>query len=118
YEGDTERRRRVDEREGAIMATTDRQTDGQNRIQEYEYDYNGGTRSSRELERDIERTRHQMDETLDQIGERLHPKHLLDEVLDLFRSGDHGSAKRDRYIQQARSSGKQIAHKIRQHPVP
>lgn len=100
------------------MATTDRQTDGQNRIQEYEYDYNGGTRSSRELERDIERTRHQMDETLDQIGERLHPKHLLDEVLDLFRSGDHGSAKRDRYIQQARSSGKQIAHKIRQHPVP
>lgn len=73
--------------------------------------------SSREIEREIARTRHEMDETLNKIGDRLHPKHLLDEVVDLFRS-DEGKAKRHEYTQQARGVGKQIARSIKDHPVP
>lgn len=43
-------------------------------------------RDSREIKRDIERTRGAMDETLDELGERLNPRNLLDDVIGLFRS--------------------------------
>ena len=43
--------------------------------------------SSDEIRRDIDRTRHEMDHTLEELETRLHPRHLLDDVLDLFRSG-------------------------------
>lgn len=42
---------------------------------------------------DIEMTRRRMDETVDALGERMHGRHLLDEVIGLFRhSGDEDSA--------------------------
>ena len=41
--------------------------------------------SSEEIRSDIKGTRREMDETLDELGERLHPRHLLDEVIDIFR---------------------------------
>lgn len=71
---------------------------------------------SREIEHDIERTRHEMDETLDAIGERLNPRHLFDDLLDLFRSGD--SAGGADYARQAKQAGRSVARKIKAHPVP
>ncbi len=40
----------------------------------------------------IRRTRANMDETVDAIGERLRPRHLLDDVIDLFRSSSGSSS--------------------------
>jgi hypothetical protein len=72
-------------------------------------------RSSREIQRDIDQTRHEMDETLEQLGERLHPRHLLDRVIDYLRSPSTSSrATADRL----REAGAVTAHQVKQHPVP
>jgi hypothetical protein len=78
---------------------------------------NGEHANSREIEQNIERIRHEMDETLEEIGQRLHPKHLVEVVLDLFRgSGEHGQGRE--YTRQAKTMGRQVVRKIKQHPVP
>ena len=92
------------------MSTTTRRSNG-SRTHE---DHSAG---SRQIEREIARTRHDMDETLHEIGERLHPRHLFDQVLDLFRS-DEGKVKRDEYARGARDVGQQILREARKHPVP
>lgn len=43
-------------------------------------------RSSRQIEQDIERTRSEMDETLEQFRERMKPRHLVDEAIGMFQS--------------------------------
>ncbi|WP_372895706.1 DUF3618 domain-containing protein [Stieleria sp.] len=43
-------------------------------------------RDSGEIKRRIDQTRGAMDETLDELGERLNPRHLLDDVISIFRS--------------------------------
>lgn len=70
--------------------------------------------SSRQIKEDIEQTRAEMDRTVNALGEQLHPRHLLDEVLDLFRSGSSPQANR-RTIQNASTA---VLRKIREHPVP
>ena len=92
------------------MKTTTRRFNG-NRTEE---DHSAG---SREIEREIAQTRHDMDETLNEIGERLHPRHLLDQMLDLFRS-DEGRGKRHEYAESARRTGKQVVREMKKHPVP
>jgi hypothetical protein len=72
-------------------------------------------RSSREIQRDIEQTRHEMDETLDQLGERLHPRHLLDHVIDYFRSPRTSSRATADHIREA---GSVATHQVKEHPVP
>ena len=62
-----------------------------------------GDRSSAEIRREIERTRHQMDETVEQIGEKLSAARILDEMWTRFRSGD-GAA--------------MLGEAIRDHPRP
>src|SRR5688572_29690004 len=47
-----------------------------------------GERSAAEIRREIERTRHQMDETVEQIGDKLSAAKILDEMWTRFRSGD------------------------------
>src|SRR3954468_1123855 len=39
---------------------------------------------------DIDTTRRRMDDTMDAIGDRLQGRHLLDEILGLFRGGENG----------------------------
>lgn len=76
---------------------------------------------SREIERDIDRTRSEMDRTLDEIGELLHPRHLFESVVDMFRAPEGESSARRHardYAQQARSFGKRAAHEIKSHPIP
>ncbi|GAA4454200.1 DUF3618 domain-containing protein [Novipirellula rosea] len=43
-------------------------------------------RDSDEIKRRIDRTRGAMDETLDELGDRLNPRNLLDDVIEIFRS--------------------------------
>jgi len=46
---------------------------------------------SGEIREEIRRTRAEMDETVDALGERLKPRHLLDDFLDMFRGSGGGS---------------------------
>ncbi|KAA1261155.1 hypothetical protein LF1_37000 [Rubripirellula obstinata] len=43
-------------------------------------------RDSRQIKQRIDQTRGAMDETLDELGERLNPRNLLDDVLSIFQS--------------------------------
>jgi hypothetical protein len=58
-----------------------------------------GERSSAEIRREIERTRHQLDETVERIGAKLSAARILDEMWKRFRAGDGpamlGEAMRD-----------------------
>ncbi len=74
--------------------------------------------SSEEIRSGIKGTRREMDETLDQLGERLHPRHLLDDVLDLFRSSPSGSASRDQITRTSKRLGRTVAGELKEHPLP
>lgn len=66
---------------------------------------------------EIERTRAEMDETLDRISSRVQPRHLLDEVVGMFQAGhdddDEGAARRS-----LREAGTVAADKLKSNPVP
>jgi hypothetical protein len=66
---------------------------------------------------DIERTRSQMDNTIDLLSARLKPRHLMDDVMRIFQSPengtDEGAARRS-----IREAGVQAADKLKQNPVP
>lgn len=92
----------------------------------HEREPDGGARSSEAIKTNIEHTREKMDQTLDQIGERLRPRHLLDEALDYLRS--HGPS-REGVKEKANvamgkagdSAGKAvrvITETVRQYPIP
>jgi gas vesicle protein len=59
-------------------------------------------RSPEEIRRDIERTRANMEETVDELGERLNPHNLADEMWDKVRSGTIS----------------QVTETFREHPIP
>lgn len=72
-------------------------------------------RGSRQIEQNIEQTRHEMDRTLDELADRLHPRHLLDGVVELFTSNDGRSQE---WRHQMRRSGRQSLRKIKRNPIP
>lgn len=75
------------------------------------------TASPEEIRADIERTRAEMDRTLDRLTTRVQPRHLLDDVMDLFQRGnddqDEGSARRT-----LREAGTMAADKLKSNPMP
>ena len=72
-------------------------------------------RSSDEILREIERTRGAMDETLDVLGDRLHPRQLLDDIVDSFRSdGPAGQT----FRQSTKQWGRTAVEQLRDNPVP
>jgi hypothetical protein len=73
--------------------------------------------SSEEIRSDIKGTRREMDETLDELGERLHPRHLLDEVVDIFRSSPSGNASRGQIAGTSKRLGRTVANELREHPL-
>lgn len=83
-----------------------------------EYDSNVG---SAEIERDIARTRGDMDQTVNELSERLKPKHLIDDALT-WLGFDESDSDPDGAKQIAKNSGKRIVkglgQKIKQHPLP
>jgi hypothetical protein len=74
---------------------------------------NGHHQSSREVHQEINRIRDEMDHTLEEIGDYLHPKHLLDYAVDAIRSGSAGSSK-----QSVREYANQGVSIIKRHPGP
>ena len=72
--------------------------------------------SSGEIRSDIRRTRADMDETVDALADRLRPRHLLDDLLDAFRSSGDGAASdmKDR----AKQLGSSALSKLKDHPMP
>src|SRR3954452_16309484 len=81
-------------------------------------DENAENVSTDEIRSDIKGTRRDMDETLDELGERLHPRHLLDDVLDLFRSSPSGNASRDQIARTSKRVGRTVATELKEHPLP
>jgi ElaB/YqjD/DUF883 family membrane-anchored ribosome-binding protein len=73
-------------------------------------------RDPREIQHDIERTRSEMDETINALSERLNPRHLMDVAYDYFRSNT--TVSKDDLADGAKSVGKTLAQQIKQHPIP
>lgn len=73
---------------------------------------------SREIKAEIEQTRSEMDRTVDELTEQLRPRHILDSVLDRFKSGDGGNYLRSSARTAAVSTGKWLVHEIGRHPLP
>jgi hypothetical protein len=64
----------------------------------------------------IDRTRAEMDETVDALEARLKPKHLLDEALERLLGDDHPSSEDAK--QSLRRAGSTVAAKIKENPLP
>jgi hypothetical protein len=89
-------------------------------------------RSSRQIEQDIERTRSEMDETLEQFRERMKPRHLVDEAIGMFQSyvgsgNGNGNGESDGGVGQhlahgAKDAATHVSHAlfetVKCHPLP
>lgn len=82
------------------------------------------TSESEAIRSDIEHTRESMDRTIDKIGERMRPRHLLDQMLDFFRSHDGrsaGATAESVLTTVGKGAGRAasgMATVVRRHPVP
>jgi hypothetical protein len=72
---------------------------------------NGRGSDSGQIKAEIDETRGRIDETLEALSDKLHPRHLLDEVLDYLRNP--GELKNT-----AGKLGQGIWHQVQQHPMP
>lgn len=61
---------------------------------------------------DIDMTRRRMDETINALGQRLHGRHLLDEIIGFFRSDDDSEGAVDRVREKMADAGGQIKEKV------
>jgi len=67
--------------------------------------------NSGQIKADIDQTRERIDDTLDALADKLHPKHLLDEAVDYIRSPGQVTGA-------AGKLGQTIWHQIQEHPMP
>ncbi len=70
---------------------------------------------------EIDTTRHRMDETIDALGQRLKGRHLLDEVLHLFRKHQENgnmTKLKNRISDTADTAYHSVVDTIKSHPVP
>ncbi|HUR60183.1 MAG TPA: DUF3618 domain-containing protein [Opitutaceae bacterium] len=75
------------------------------------------------LRSDIDTTRRRMDDTMDALGDRLQPRHLLDEVLGYFRGeGGNGDTRmtemREKISRSASSAVHGVVDTVKQNPLP
>lgn len=77
-------------------------------------DEHGKHKDSRRIEQDIDQVRHDMDTTLDALGERWHPRHLFSYVLDLFQYRQD----REQARHAARELGDKALHVAHGNPLP
>lgn len=71
-----------------------------------------------EIKSKIEDTRAEMDETIDALGERLQPRHLLDEVVSFFRRGKAGESSGQGMMDSIGEAGSRVTEFVKDHPVP
>ncbi len=81
-----------------------------------------GSGSSERISDEIEVTRSRMDETLDELGDRLNPRRIMDDVMDYFTrpSGSSGgkSSATARFGDSASEFGQNLGRTLRDNPVP
>ena len=68
---------------------------------------------SEQIREDIERTRAEMDETMEKLTNKLRPRHLIDEVVQYFRTGGGADV-----ACSAKNVGNKIVNQIKENPVP
>jgi hypothetical protein len=76
----------------------------------------GFNRSSNEIEADIRQTRSRMDTTLDELGERLSARYILNTALDWWEC--RTTAARSQGVVGAKAAGKVLSRQIKEHPMP
>lgn len=65
-----------------------------------------------EIEHDINSTRYEMDRTMDAIGEKFHPRHVVDEFMDFFKPEAESSR------EALSDTGRRIGSLVRDNPLP
>ncbi|CAN5540008.1 DUF3618 domain-containing protein [soil metagenome] len=70
--------------------------------------------SSEEIRQDIRGTRRGMDNTLNELGDRLHPRNLLDEVFDIFRGGGSDN----KLARTSKDVVRTVGRELRERPLP
>jgi ElaB/YqjD/DUF883 family membrane-anchored ribosome-binding protein len=75
------------------------------------------------LRNDIDVTRQRMDNTMDQLGDRLQPRHLLDEVLGYFRAPNADGeprldAVREKISASTQTAIRSVADTVKSNPMP
>jgi ElaB/YqjD/DUF883 family membrane-anchored ribosome-binding protein len=61
---------------------------------------------------DIDMTRRRMDETINALGDRLHGRHILDEIIGFFRSNETADDAGERIREKMSEAGSQIKEKV------
>ena len=84
--------------------------------------YPPGT-SAEQIRRDIERTRAEMDKTVDVLQERLRPRHLLDDALDALRgwsasNRSPNAATANNAVDALGQVGGRVVESLRENPMP
>lgn len=74
----------------------------------------GKHKKSREIESDIDQTRYAMDRTMNEIGNRFHPRSMVDHLLDYFQKPEH----REQVSHAARETGLTVMDSVRRNPGP
>lgn len=68
---------------------------------------------------DIDETRRHMDQTIDQLGDRLKGRHLVDEVLGFFRSDNQSGAElRAKITDRVQSGSRRVVETVKANPLP
>ena len=72
---------------------------------------------------DINVTRRRMDDTMDALGDRLQPRHLLDEILGFLRGGGDGDSTRltqvrDKLTRSADTAVHAVTRTVKENPIP
>lgn len=75
------------------------------------------------LRSNIDDTRRRMDDTMDELGDRLQPRHVLDEIVGFFRgNGTDGDSRMSRVKDKVSDSADRAVHAVastvRAHPLP
>lgn len=81
-----------------------------------EHKTRGDTRSSAEIETDIRRTRGRMDDTLDEIGERLTARSLVNSALDWWEKRTGG--RESNATSKAKDIYRSVARQVKEYPLP
>lgn len=76
------------------------------------------TGSSDAIKSDIQNTRSEMDETLDELGQRLNPRRLFNDFLDMLSPQGEGGGAMNQVGTTLKQGSRSVSRYARQHPAP
>lgn len=71
---------------------------------------------SDEILSDIRITRNRMDNTLNELGDKLQPRHLVEDAVDYFWTREHQAAGKAK--ESVTKMGRKVVDEVREHPLP